>query len=191
MPAAAAWTARSRARRPWGTGRKAGTQVLALDGGSGHLALPAGVLAGAGDVTLSSWVWWNGVNKGNARVFDFGSTDITYLALLVSNDTLRVSITNTSYFGEQTVSTGPLAKARRVHLAVTLRDRTCTLYVDGTVAATIDTMDLAPYQLGRTSQNWLGRAQYGADPYFNGRLQDFRIHGGALDAAQVRALAQA
>ena len=173
----------------WGAGRKTDGKALALDGSSGYLELPTGVLSGVGDVTLASWVWWNGVNKGNARVFDFGSTDITYLAMLVSNDALRVSVTNTSYFGEQTVSTGPLAKGRWVHLAVTLRDRVCTLYIDGVVAASIATMDLAPYQLGKTSQNWLGRAQYGQDPYFNGRLQDFRIYGGALTAAQVQALA--
>ena len=130
------------------------------------------------------------VHPNAVTIFDFGSTDITYLTLLVSNDTMRVSVTNTSYFGEQTVSTGPLAKGRWVHLAMTLKDRTCTLHVDGTVAASITTMDLAPYQLGDTTQNWLGRAQYWQDPYFNGRLQDFRIYGGALSTAQVQALAQ-
>ena len=175
----------------WGAGRRTGSQALALDGKTGHLELPAGVLSGVGDVTLSGWVFWNGVSRGNARVFDFGSTDITYLTLLVSADAMRVSVTNTSFFGEQTVSTAALATGRWVHLAVTLKDRTCTLYVDGSAAASIDTMDLAPYQLGRTTQNWLGRSQYGGDPYFNGGLQDFRIHGGALTAAQVLALAQA
>ncbi|MDH0865936.1 LamG-like jellyroll fold domain-containing protein [Mitsuaria sp. GD03876] len=175
----------------WGDGRKAGTRALALDGTSGHLELPAGVLAGVGDVTITAWVWWNGVGKGNARVFDFGSSDITYLSLLVSADATRVSVTNTSYFGEQTVSTGPLPKGRWVHLAMTLKDRTCTLFVDGATAASIATMDLAPYQLGATTQNWLGRARYGQDPYFNGRMQDLRIHGGALTPAQVQALASA
>jgi hypothetical protein len=174
----------------WGAGRQANRQALALDGKSGHLEMPVGLLAGVGDVTLSAWVWWNGVGTGNTRVFDFGSTDITYLALLLSRDTLRVSVTNTSYFGEQTVSTAALAQGRWVHLAVTLRDRTCTLYVDGAAAASIETMDLAPYQLGATSRNWLGRAQYGADPYFSGRLQDFRVYGGALGAAAIQALAK-
>ncbi|WP_310345559.1 LamG-like jellyroll fold domain-containing protein [Pelomonas aquatica] len=173
----------------WGAGRQANRQALALDGASGHLEMPEGLLVRAGDVTLTAWVWWNGVTRGNARVFDFGSTDITYLALLVSPDAMRVSVTNTSYFGEQTVSASALPKGRWVHLAVTLRDRTCTLYVDGAAASSITTMDLAPYQLGNTTHNWLGRAQYGADPYFNGRLQDFRIYGGALDAGAVQALA--
>jgi hypothetical protein len=174
----------------WGAGRTAGRQALALDGSTGHLEMPAGLLARVGDITLTAWVWWNGVTRGNARVFDFGSTDITYLALLVSPDAMRVSVTNTSYFGEQTVSTGALPQGRWVHLAVTLRDRNCTLYVDGAPAAAITTMDLAPYQLGATPRNWLGRAQYGGDPYFNGRLQDFRIYGGALDAAALQALAR-
>ncbi|HEV6965593.1 LamG-like jellyroll fold domain-containing protein, partial [Roseateles sp.] len=174
----------------WDSGRQAGRQALALDGATGHLEMPAGLLHGVGDVSLSVWVWWSGVGSGNARVFDLGSSDITYLALLLSRDTLRVSVTNTSYFGEQTVSTGALAQGRWVHLAVTLRDRTCTLYVDGVAVASIATMDLAPYQLGATTQNWLGRAQYGQDPFFKGRLQDFRIYGGALDAAAVQALAR-
>ncbi|MCE4537295.1 alginate lyase family protein [Pelomonas sp. P7] len=174
----------------WDSGRQAGRQALALDGATGHLEMPAGLLHGVGDVSLSVWVWWSGVGSGNARVFDLGSSDITYLALLLSRDTMRVSVTNTSYFGEQTVSTGALAQGRWVHLAVTLRDRTCTLYVDGVAAASIATMDLAPYQLGATTQNWLGRAQYGQDPFFKGRLQDFRIYGGALDAAAVQVLAR-
>lgn len=43
---------------------------------------------------------------------------------------------------------------------------------------------------GRAIQKWLGRTQYGQDPHFNGWLQDSRIYGSALGAAQVQALAQ-
>ena len=42
---------------------------------------------------------------------------------------------------------------------------------------------------GCTTQNWLGRSQYAADPTFNGRMQELRLYSGALSAQQVAALA--
>ena len=61
--------------------------------------------------------------------------------------------------------------------------------MDGAAVGSSDAILLAPFQLGSTTQNWLGRSQYAADPYFNGRMQDLRLHAGALTAAQVAALA--
>ena len=58
-------------------------------------------------------------------------------------------------------------------------------------AGTNTAISFAPFQLGTTTQNWLGRSQYAADPTFNGRLQDLRIYSGALSAAEVAALAAA
>jgi hypothetical protein len=37
--------------------------------------------------------------------------------------------------------------------------------------------------------NWLGRSQYTGDPYFNGKIADFRIYRGALPASQIKGLA--
>jgi hypothetical protein len=31
----------------------------------------------------------------------------------------------------------------------------------------------------RRMQNWIGRSQWSADPYFKGRIDDFRIYHGA------------
>ena len=41
-----------------------------------------------------------------------------------------------------------------------------------------------------TIRTWLGRSQYGGDPYFKGRMQDFRIYSGAQDAAFIANLAR-
>jgi hypothetical protein len=176
----------------WGDGRKGG-QALLLDGKSGHLALPAGVVSDLGDFTIALWVYWN-ASTVNARVFDFGSSDIGYLALIPrdSHGVLRFAVTGTTYFGEQSISaSSALATGRWVHLAVTLSGTHGTLYVDGTVAGSNDAIALAPFQLGSTTQNWLGRSQYSADPFFGGRMQELRLYSGALTAAQVAALAAA
>ena len=40
-----------------------------------------------------------------------------------------------------------------------------------------------------TTNNYIGRSQSGGDPYFNGKIADFRIYQGALNAGQVYSLA--
>jgi len=174
----------------WGEGRN-GSRALLLDGQTGHLALPAGVLSDVGDFSIALWVYWS-TAATNTRVFDFGSSDIAYLALIPrdSQGKLRFAITGTTYFGEQSISAGSaLPTGRWVHLAVTLAGTRGTLYVDGVAAGSNEAVALAPFQLGGTTQNWLGRSQYPADPYFNGRMQDLRLYSGALSAEQVAALA--
>jgi hypothetical protein len=49
-------------------------------------------------------------------------------------------------------------------------------------------MVLAPFRLGSTGQNWIGRSQFANDPYFNGLVDDFRIYRGALSAMEIAAL---
>ena len=174
----------------WGDGRNGGRALL-LDGQSGHLALPAGGVSDVGDFSVALWVYWN-ASAINARVFDFGSSDIGYMALIPrdSGGVLRFMITGTTYFGEQSISaSSALATGRWVHLAVTLSGTRGTLYVDGAAAGSNGAIALAPFQLGSTTQNWLGRSQYAADPFFNGRMQELRLYSGALTAAQVAALA--
>ncbi len=75
-----------------------------------------------------------------------------------------------------------------MHVAVTLSGSTGTLYVNGTAVGTNTAMFLAPFRLGSTTQNWLGRSQYSADPGFNGLIDDFRIHRSALSATQIAEL---
>jgi hypothetical protein len=41
-------------------------------------------------------------------------------------------------------------------------------------------MFFAPFRLQGTNRNWIGRSQNGTQPYFNGRIDDFRIYRGAL-----------
>ena len=47
---------------------------------------------------------------------------------------------------------------------------------------------IVPRNLGSTFNNWLGRSQFVADPYFNGALDDFRIYDRALGPAHVAEL---
>jgi hypothetical protein len=174
----------------WGAGRQGGSAV-SMEGNAGYVALPSGVVSTLGDFTIAVWVHWNRA-VANARIFDFGFNDVTYMALVPSHSSggMRFMVTMaSSWAGEQAVNTSqPLATGRWVHVAVTLHGTVGTIYVDGTVAGSADGILLAPWQLGASPRNWLGRSQYEADPGFDGRMQDLRIYSGALSAADIAAL---
>jgi hypothetical protein len=76
-----------------------------------------------------------------------------------------------------------------LHIAVAINATSMSmqLFLDGETIATAATRTL-PSQLGNTTQNWLGRSQYGADAYYAGALDDFRIYDQALNQQQIQDL---
>jgi len=65
------------------------------------------------------------------------------------------------------------------------------LYLNGAAIGSNTAMSFAPFRLESTSQNWIGRSQFAADPYFNGSIDEFRIYRNALGAEQITALISA
>jgi hypothetical protein len=59
-----------------------------------------------------------------------------------------------------------------MHVAVTQRFNVVTLYINGNLTASLN-IPATPAQLGATTQNWIGRSQYSADPYLNGIVDEF------------------
>lgn len=176
----------------WGTGRNGGNALL-LDTKGAHVALPADALAQVSDFTIAVWVYWSAAAT-NTRIFDFGTSDIAYMALIPrdSGGKLRFTATRSQFYGEQNVvSTEALPTGRWVHVTVKLSGTVGKLYVDGVQVGEGSGIVVTPYQLGNTPNAWLGRSQYGADPSFNGQLQDLRIYNGALGDAEIAALAKA
>jgi hypothetical protein len=73
-------------------------------------------------------------------------------------------------------------------VAITLSGNTATLFLNGAGMSTNTAMTLRPANLGNTVQNYLGKSQFAADPYFNGTLDEFQIHPRALSGAEINAL---
>jgi hypothetical protein len=154
------------------------------------VSLPANVVTDLSDFTIACWVYWNAARNWE-RIFDFGSGTGRYMFLTPrsGSGTVRFAITVDGGHGEQAVTgTAALPTAQWVHVAVTLSGQLATLYVNGTAVGTNSAEFLPPWQLGGTGQNWIGRSQYAGDPYFNGRIDEFRIYRGALTAADIAAL---
>jgi hypothetical protein len=75
-----------------------------------------------------------------------------------------------------------------VSLTINPDENLHSLYLDGELAAQNTSARHSPSTLGETNQNWLGRSQYAADGYFDGRLDDFRIYDRVLTPKQIENL---
>ena len=163
-------------------------QAVDLDGSDDLLTLPNGI-ADTDDITVATWVYWNGGGAWQ-RIFDFGNNTTEYMFLTPSSgsSTLRFAITTSSNGGEQVVETSPLATGQWVHVAVTIADNTGTLYVNGSPVDTNTSMTLDPSDFNPTL-NYIGDSQWSGDPLLNGQIDDFRLYNYALSESEVADLA--
>lgn len=160
-----------------------------------HVALPPDLTTNLNAITWEVWITDDG-SATWARVFDFGSGTTRYMFLAVPG----VSATQTRFAynagaGESThqltwttAAGGRPQVGRKTHLVVTTdaETRRGVLYVNGVpVAVSATGFTNSPFTVGSTTNNWIGRSQFGGDPYWGGRIDEFRIWSNALTALQV------
>ncbi len=165
--------------------------AVKLSGNGEYVNLPNGIVSGLHDFTISAWVNPS-ANSAWSRVFDFGTGTGNYMFLTLSagGGPIRFAITTTSNGAEQQINgPGTLPLNTWSHVAVTLSGNTGTLYVNGQPVGTNNNMTLTPADLGATTQDWIGRSQFSADPFLAATVDDFQIYDHALSAAEVAALA--
>ena len=172
----------------WGDGRLGG-KAVAFDGKASGLQLPPGIFSGLDDFSVSLWAFANGLHWDSCLFFA-GNDGFSYMRIVPQAGAggLRFAISAAGFNDEQVLeAASPLPIRRWVHVAVTLRGTSGRLYVDGKQVASADDILLTPRQVG-DQVAFLGR-DWGHLP-FNGRIQDFRVHAGALTPAEVEALAK-
>ena len=164
---------------------KLGTSSLYFNGATFNARLPATV-ASFDEVTIAAWVYWSGGSDGQ-RIFSFGSgsESCLYLTPKASGGGLQFVIKDGEE--EQSLDAPGLESNRWVHVAISLDGSVGRLLVDG-VLADSGSVTLAPKDV-EPVLNFLGRGQLDAEPFFNGRLDDFRIYNYGLQDGEVAALA--
>ena len=102
-------------------------------------------------------------------------------------NTLRFTITVNGDAGEQQANSPdqfPIGADTHVALTIDADKDVAKLYVNGKLAATQENVTLSPSDLGKTTNNWIGRSQF-PDPFFKGSFTEFRIYNSALTPEQV------
>ncbi len=165
--------------------------ALRFNGSDQFTALPRGFLWSMYDFTVSAWVRLGSARAGQ-RIFDFGTNPNSTMYLTTQGPTgnPRFAITTNGPGGEQRIDgTAPLPVDRWTHVAVTKSALGAQLYVNGVQVGQHTNLGLYPARLGNAPNNWIGRSQNVADPYFQGEMDDFRIYQRGLNAGEVRELA--
>lgn len=149
-----------------------GESAAVLDGVESWIQLPATVLNHP-LLSLSCWVNWQGGSDGQ-RIFDFGTgpNSSLYLTPKAAETGLQLVIQQ----GEvATVLNAPALVAEQwTVVEVVFDETTVSLYIGGMLAdaapIVIRPSDLQPVL------NYIGRGQEASIPFFNGSIDDLRIH---------------
>ncbi|MFJ5226746.1 beta-L-arabinofuranosidase domain-containing protein [Streptomyces sp. NPDC088400] len=183
------------ARLAGGATRSAGhtAGAVALNGTDGHVVVADNVLAGASAYSVATWVRLDGTPATWSRIFDFGTgvTANLFLTPRADSGSLRFAVTAGGGGAEQRVEAAALPINVWTHVAVTYGNGTAVLYVNGREAGRNSAVTVEPRHFGNTLRSaWIGRSQY-PDPYLKGAVDDFRVYGKTLSAAEITALAGA
>jgi len=143
------------------------------------------------DVTVSVWVYSKGSSNWN-RILDYGNDTDHYMMLCVNvngddNDTVRFAVKDGAD-NEQTVTTGnnALPDNEWTLVTATLSGDIARIFINGEWVVTNDALTNDPVSYGPTTQNWIGRSQWGdGDGYFNGLIDELKIFNYGLTNEEV------
>lgn len=176
---------------PSATSTLTGSGQLTLDGNasSAYVSFPAGMVSTLTNATFQVWVNFYGGPVWQ-ELFSFGTNyngaGVTYTTLIPhngANGNLRWSINE----GGETFVDAPseLTISNEVCVTVTYNytAQSASLYVGGRKVGS-GPMSKALFDIPDVD-NYLGRSQFSADPYFQGALDEFRIYSGVKSDLQV------
>jgi hypothetical protein len=164
-----------------------------MNGTNQYVSLPTGIVSGLTSFSIATWVRLT-TSPPYTFPFDFGTGTTAYMFLTPNSTagTLRFGITTSGNANEQVINALALATGNWQHVCITLTfgasNSTSVLYVNGGQVGQNAATTLTPNSLGNTTQNWIGRSEFPADPYLNGQIDNFRIYSRALSALEVQQL---
>ena len=147
--------------------------VLQLDGQSGRVLLPDGMLAGMETLTFEFRVRWQELDALGA-VLGFGDANRTFLIgpLTVTSD-LGVVMNHGEGFATRVVAPGVLRAGEWVHVAVVAEGVEATVYVNG-VAAAAGNMFQPPRKVGE-GPGQIGSSPWRGNTWLHGAVDEVRL----------------
>ena len=171
-----------------------GSQVV-LDGSSGFVRLPAGILTNMDAVTIETWASFGTISNW-AVLFTFGDSDGSsghnYISFQphTGGATAQAGIRNAS-FEQNPVFTPVLDGFTNVHIVAVYHPSAgyLSVYTNGVLAAINSSITiLLPDALSTGDPyNFIGHSLWINDPYLATHVDEFRIYNGPLTAGQIKA----
>ncbi|QNU68671.1 family 43 glycosylhydrolase [Ruminiclostridium herbifermentans] len=170
-----------------------GSGAISLDGNSGYIRMPNGLLSGLTETTVSARIFVDPANITPSWIFTFGTTidskkDVNahYFGFLLEPNVYRVMLAREHWSDEQnTRVSSAFSTGVWKYVTYTQKGTTGILYVDGVKVASNENVKYAPKDIESTVENFIGRAPYLEDKYFNGKVADFRLYNRALSQSEV------
>lgn len=169
--------------------------IPSSDPSGDYVALPENILTGYTAVTIEVWytpyasalwsrVWdiGNSLNNSGAQTSYFFMRSGDSASGVLGDITIMQPARNTQQVGGPIVPLGT-----ETHLVWTSDGASgiARIYVNGVLAGETVGFTNTPAMMGPTTNNWLGRSQWGADPYLAASYNEFRIWEGALTPLEV------
>jgi alpha-L-arabinofuranosidase len=170
---------------------------LELSGDAGaYLSLPAATIGISSftDTTIEAWFTFRGGDAWQ-RIFDFGRSlggggrDYLFYSPNSGFGDNRAVLRDNNLAEDTAIGGLTLSINTPHHVAVVVDDdanggtNRMSVYVDGEFGGDVG-LDYSLSDLSN-SQAYLGRSLFSNDPYFNGRIDEFRIYNNALTATEV------
>jgi hypothetical protein len=164
--------------------------------GSGYVSLPSWIFSTTADITIATWVRLTTLTVGQ-RLFDTGTnanlnqdtaTGTSYATLFLKdlNNKLGLSSTQNGYGSAQQITADPLSTGVWKHVAVVFSSRTASIYIDGTMVSMATSF--MPLQALGLNYAFIGKSQFGADPFIDAQIDEFRVYNRVLSAGEIQTL---
>jgi hypothetical protein len=180
-----------------------GNGTVALDGNTGYIDLPNDIISNYTSVTFEIWTT-PAVETSWARLFDFGTSSggpntgsgtagnsgitWTYLAFADGANDFHGDLQSPTSGESIILGTPPSAGAYHdVVFTVNATNHTAALYTDGALVSYNTNFTVTPQEVGHTYSDFIGRSQFGADPFYTGSVDEFRIYDAPYTPPQVEA----
>lgn len=170
---------------------------LTLDGTDDYVKLPDNLMTGLDSITVSSDVFIATDQATPFFLWGLGNTASSSAGtgyLFASGNSFRAGLTTTNWSGEKVTAktpAGDLARGVWKTVTYTQTGTTGTLYEDGVQVGRNTAVSVLPSQVGGgvTTNNLLGKSNYGTDRTLKGKVRNFRVYNRALSAEEVALIA--
>ncbi|MBR3738501.1 MAG: family 43 glycosylhydrolase, partial [Eubacterium sp.] len=161
------------------------SKVLSLDGTTNTFAsIPQGYFDGKDKMTVLFDVKAIN-NSGNYFTFAIGQNNQKYDFFRIRGSEIRNAITVESYGNEHEVKTVADFTDSWMCVALTFDDEKCSMYINGTLAATNNNM-LKISELGDNLLAYFGKSFYDGDGYFHGKFDNFEVYNRVLSGDEIK-----